>query len=338
MSTWPAKTRVYESHHLDSGVWDNLESRDGDIIIATAYKSGTTWMQQIVAQLIFNGEEPPAPVQDLSMWVDLRVPPLPVKKQIVDGQTNQRFLKTHLPTNALTYHEGTKYIYVARDGRDAFMSLCNHYATGNDAWYETLNESPGLVGGKCPKWDPETMTPSTYFDQWISKGWETHPWEKDGWPFWSLFYNFSSWWSVRNLPNVFFVHFNDLKKDLPGQMRRVAKFLEVSVDEERLPKQVEACTFEHMHANADKVAPLGGAMWNGGAKAFVYKGTNGRWKGVLSSEQLALYTKVSKERMGPAAARWLAKGGPVPYTWTKIAMVGGVAAAAIAITKAMLKK
>ena len=42
---------------MDSDRWDDFRFRDGDIIIATWAKSGTTWTQQIVSQLLFNGEE-----------------------------------------------------------------------------------------------------------------------------------------------------------------------------------------------------------------------------------------------------------------------------------------
>ena len=51
----PQVTRRYEHHHLDSPRWQEFETRPGDILITTAYKSGTTWMQTIVANLIFGG-------------------------------------------------------------------------------------------------------------------------------------------------------------------------------------------------------------------------------------------------------------------------------------------
>src|SRR5579871_3639955 len=53
---WPKKTREIHNHHIDSTVWNDFKFRDDDIIISTYNKSGTTWMQQIVSQLLFNGE------------------------------------------------------------------------------------------------------------------------------------------------------------------------------------------------------------------------------------------------------------------------------------------
>ena len=51
--TWPRKTREFHNHHFDSTIWNDFDFRDDDIIISTYAKSGTTWMQQIVGQLIF---------------------------------------------------------------------------------------------------------------------------------------------------------------------------------------------------------------------------------------------------------------------------------------------
>ena len=55
----PPLPRPPHNHFMTSTVWDSFAFRD-DIIISTTMKSGTTWMQQIVAQLIFDwaGAEP----------------------------------------------------------------------------------------------------------------------------------------------------------------------------------------------------------------------------------------------------------------------------------------
>jgi len=71
---FPRKTRELHNHHMDSTVWNDFAFRDGDVVVATYGKSGTTWTQQIVAQLIFQGAEG-VPVNMLSPWYDLRIVP-----------------------------------------------------------------------------------------------------------------------------------------------------------------------------------------------------------------------------------------------------------------------
>jgi aryl sulfotransferase len=60
-----------------------------------------------------------------------------------------------------------------------------------------------------------------------------------------------------------------------------------------------------MKANATKSVPLGGAFWEGGAQTFVNKGTNGRWKDVLTAEDSARYEHRARRELGEACARWL---------------------------------
>src|SRR6478752_2113912 len=92
----PRKRRELHNHHFDSTIWNDFKFRDDDIVIATYAKSGTTWMQQIVAQMLFGGDGDLA-VADMSPWLDLRVPPKHVKLPMVESQKHRRFIKTHLP-------------------------------------------------------------------------------------------------------------------------------------------------------------------------------------------------------------------------------------------------
>jgi len=49
----PRRTRTYRNHHLDGTRWDPFVPREGDVVVSTAYKAGTTWMQAIVSSLLF---------------------------------------------------------------------------------------------------------------------------------------------------------------------------------------------------------------------------------------------------------------------------------------------
>ena len=291
----PKKTRELHSHHFDSTIWNDFKFRDDDIIIATYAKSGTTWVQQIVSQLIFDGQEG-LNVAELSPWLDLRVPPKEVKLQAVEAQTHRRFLKTHLPVDALVFSDKAKYIYIARDGRDVVWSLYNHHANANQAWYEALNDTPGRVG---PPIEPPPADIVVYFREWL---------EKDGYPFWSFWENIKTWWDIRDLPNVHLLHFEALKRDMPGEIRRIADFIDVSISEERWEALVEHCTFDYMKRHATASVPLGGALWDGGAETFIHKGVNGRWRDVLPTALSEAYEAKATTELGDECAAWLGTG------------------------------
>ncbi len=291
----PQKKREIHNHHFDSTIWNDFEFRDDDIIIATYAKAGTTWVQQIVAQLLFDGAEGLETAQ-MSPWMDLRVPPKEVKLPLVAAQTHRRFLKTHLPVDALVFSDKARYVYIGRDGRDVLWSLYNHHANANAVWYEALNDTPGRVGPPIEE-PPETVT--RYYHDWLDK--DGHPW----WPFWE---HVRSWWSIRALPNVLLLHFSDLKRDMPGAIRRLAAFLGIPVNEQRWEDLLLHCSFDYMKANGSKSVPLGGAFWDGGAKTFIHKGTNGRWRDVLNEDEVSKYEELAIRELGADCAHWLESG------------------------------
>jgi aryl sulfotransferase len=297
-TTWPRKTRELRNQLIDTRVWNEFRFRPDDVVVATYAKAGTTWTQQIVAQLIFGGREG-VDVATLSPWLDLRVPPKEVKLAALGAQQHRRFIKTHLPVDALVFSPAAKYIYVGRDGRDVVWSLYNHHANATDDWYRLINDTPGRVG---PPIAPPPPSVRQYFLEWL---------EGDGYPFWSFWDNVSSWWAIRHLPNVLFLHFADLKRDLPGQMQRVAAFLDIRLEDEAFAAAVRHCSFDHMKAHAEMCAPHRGRLYKGGAQAFIHKGTNGRWREVLSAEDCRRYEAAAIERLGWPCARWLAEGGSI---------------------------
>lgn len=292
---WPVKTREMHSHHFDSTIWEDFKFRNDDIIIASYAKSGTTWMQQIIAQLLFNGAEG-LPVAEMSPWLDLRVPPKEIKLPAIEAQEHRRFLKTHLPVDALVFSPKAKYIYIGRDGRDVVWSMYNHHTMANEKWYGALNNTPGRVG---PPIEKPVADIKQYYHDWL---------DKDGYPWWSLWENASSWWAIRELPNVMLIHFEDLKRDMEGEIRNIATFLGIPIQESKWADIVSHCSFDYMKANATESVPLGGIFWEGGAKTFIHKGINGRWRDVLSEDESGKYKKLAVEKLGTACAQWLMKG------------------------------
>src|SRR6185437_13408401 len=60
-----APQRVVRDWTRDSRQWDKYRPREGDVVVATAPKCGTTWTQRIVALLIFQSTKP-RPIIDTS--------------------------------------------------------------------------------------------------------------------------------------------------------------------------------------------------------------------------------------------------------------------------------
>ena len=104
---------------------------------------------------------------------------------------------------------------------------------------------------------------------------------------------------VRELPNVIFLHFNELKRDISCQMRRMTQFLDIPVDETQWKNIFEYCSLDWIKRNVTKSVPLGGAFWDGGAETFINKGINGRWKDLPRLEESAKYEASAVQELGP---------------------------------------
>jgi len=114
--------------------------------------------------------------------------------------------------------------------------------------------------------------------------------------------------AVRGNPNVLLVHFNDLKEDRDGEMRRIAHFLGLAIPEEIWAAIVEAASFEVMRRHGSAIMPVAEMMWDGGAERFIYKGTNGRWQDCVPAAEIARYRALLNERCPPGLALWLTHG------------------------------
>jgi aryl sulfotransferase len=280
---------------MDSTRWNDFKFRDGDIVIGTWAKSGTTWTQQIISQLIFGGAEGLA-VADIAPWVDMRVIPFDAMMAQLEAQTHRRFLKTHLPADALVVSPKAKYIYVGRDGRDVAWSFYNHLVRMGPELYAAFNDPPGLDGQPVVRPGDDVRT---YFKGWLDgEGYSARTF----WP------HVQSWWNIRAASNVLLVHFSKLKADMGGEIRRIADFLDIEVDEKRWPAILEHCSFDYMKKNADSLSENFRGLFEGGLTNFIYKGTNGRWRDVLSRDEIARYESAAKASLTPDCARWLATG------------------------------
>jgi len=292
---YPIKEREHWHHLLDSTVWNEFKYRDDDIVINAYSKSGTTWVQQIVAQLIWMGAEH-INVSEVSPWIDCRFPSQNDRLKIVEAQTHRRFIKSHLPVDTLVFSPKARYIYIGRDGRDVLWSLYNHHRNFKMEVIRDIDSVPERVGA------PLGEAPSSvleYFRDWLAK---------DGFPWWPYWPHILSWWEIKDLSNVMLLHFSNLKSDMPGEIRRIAAFLNIIIDETKWDAILEHCSFDYMKAHAAQSVPFGGSLFEGGAETFMHKGVNGRWRDVLTSQDIERYDQTATEKLGADCAYWLSTG------------------------------
>ncbi len=301
----PRKLHEYTNHVvIDSTRWKAYEHRPGDIVISTSYKTGTTWMQTIVANLLFQDGVFPAPVSVMSPWLDMAIPPLEEIIAGLEAQTHRRFIKCHLALDGLPYFDTARYIVVGRDVRDVFMSMWNHHMGYSEQLKVMFQQRAAALGSEFP------IHMQDIHEMWqlfIDKG--SFEWESSGFPYWSHLHHAQTWWDFRHLPNILLVHYTDLLQDPESQVRRIAKYLDIEIQEQQLPGILERISFNGMKENFSSIMPEADQFFRGGKTTFMNKGVNGRWQGVLTEAELEQCRAAVARELTPDCAAWLELGG-----------------------------
>jgi aryl sulfotransferase len=298
--------REYRTFVADSRRWAGFKPRPDDIVIATYPKCGTTWMQQIVS-LLLNKSAEPRTLPHLAGWLEMRT--LTTHEEglaAVEREPSPRSIKCHMPFDGIPVFDEIKYIHVARDGRDACMSYHNHclaFTPQALANQDRIGLADPALGRTVPRPHPD---PRQFFLSWIGNGVQND--ETDGEPYISYFNLERTYWDARDRRNLLLVHYNDLKADLSGEMARVAAFMGIEIPESLWPDLIAAAGFDAMKQAGDILLPHAGRNWEGGSQRFLYKGTNNRWRDVLTAEDIVLYERKLESALPPDGAHWLTHG------------------------------
>ena len=286
----------YTSSDEDSARWETFPFRSGDIVVSTRSKSGTTWVQMICALLV-HGPDLPAPLGELSPWLDHAVAPLDRVVGRLEGQPYRRIIKTHTPLDGVPIDPRATYLVVGRHPLDLAVSL---YHQGDNIDRERVAELTGV---------PVRRATRPVLHEWLVE-WmrdETTPQERMDSLVGVVHHAADAWSRAESTDNVTLLHYADLRADLDGEMRRVADVLGVTVAEDRWPALVAAAGFDRMRDRAETVVPNAGGVLKDPARFFRSGGT-GEGVATLSDDELAAYQARVATMARPEVVAWLHEG------------------------------
>lgn len=237
--------------------------RPDDIFIATYPRSGTTWMQMILFQLLTDGNMNFPHIAEFCPWFEASGR----SARGFETRPSPRLFKTHMPWRLVP--KGARYIYVARNGMDMVVS-----------YYHLRRNYSGYEG-----------TFDEFFEEFL-RGKSPHG---------SWFDHVRGWWERRDDPHVLFLNYEELSADLEACLRRIAAFLGRDVPPEKLPGIIERCGFAFMKQHEEQFDPVLEQLWERGVqlKSFLRQGRVGDGAVSLDEEQQARFDEAFARRLKP---------------------------------------
>ena len=297
----------YRSLIMDSQRWEGFEFRSSDIVISTPPKCGTTWTQMLCAMLIFDGPDFPAPLSQLSPWLDQTIYARDTVRAQYAAQHHRRFIKTHTPLDGLPMRDDVKYVVVGRDPRDVMVSMEHHLA--NMDLERVLALRAKAVGNE----DLDSLPPRTVFSDDPTERFRMFVCRSDMGVLnlTGVLHHLDTAWQLRHQPNVEMCHYADFSADLPDEIVRLADFLDIKVTRERAERLAAEATLDRMRDRAEDVIPNAGAIWRDD-RAFFRAGGFGEWRTRVNEDVLAEYDRTVRGIASPELATWAHHGRLAP--------------------------
>jgi aryl sulfotransferase len=282
------RSRDYSGPVTNTDIWSSFALRADDVIVCTPPKCGTTWTLGIVMMLIHGRAVPGAGNREESPWLDCAFRDRTAIAAFLNGLERRRCIKSHTPMDGIAYAAEPTYIVVYRHPIDAHFSLRAHANNMKVDFLDFMFPPDERAGFRRFLENPltDTGTDDLTLD--------------------SLVHHYKTARALRDRGNVFFFHYADLSRDLPGQIRRMAGILDIDLPPKILTEITEANTF----AQARKVAEASAERF--GDKSpyhdqadFYASGTSNKWQGRLTDADLATYDDRIKTLLPPEDVKWL---------------------------------
>jgi len=253
-----------------------------DIFVATQMKCGTTWMQQLVFEILHKGQGDLGDngykhMYALSPWLETTAS-VPIERAPLVSPYRKRIIKTHLPTELCPYSEQAKYIYVTRHPVSCFASIKDFFEL--------------LTGPFAPtKIDLLSWYNS---DNMFWCSWAKHV---NGWWQWS-----------EHKDNVLFIHFEYMKAQPENTVDQLAGFLGVSLTSDEKKKVLEKSSFRYMQEHEENFEMAAPNLFSAaaGEHHFMKSGASQRHEEIEAEdkEQIMAYVRKELKNASYPAARF----------------------------------
>ena len=284
--------KLYLGPLTDNRRWDMVKIRPDDVFVVTPPKCGTTWMQTIVALLLSGDADVETELSVKMPWVDIRVREMPEVAERLEGMSHRRSMKSHTPMDGLPLDDQAQYICVFRHPLDAHFSFRKHVHNVPLPWFD--------------HWYPLDDTDGTAFRRFLDGGAEGF--DGDATPLAHILQHYTAAKALSDRPNVSLFHYADMKRDLAAVFDRLSELLGTPHSTAVMERLVQTATFDNMKDNAERYAPSGGKGFFKSDAEFFHSGTNGKWHGNLTNEELAAYEAIMNAELEPADREWLETG------------------------------
>ena len=257
--------------------------------------------------LILDTVEFDRPLSQISPWLDMLTRSRSDVVEALEAQQHRRVIKTHTPLDGLPLDGRVTYLCVGRDPRDVALSWQNHAVNLNmDAFMAARAKAVGLddLADLGPPPPPPAADPVERFWQWA----EGSPGSMWGPTLAEVLGHMQTFWDHRRDTNVALFHYSDLRRDLPGELRRLAQVLHVDLPDTRLAELAEAATFARMKARADRLVPnVEGGIWHSNSE-FFHRGYHGQWRDLLDGDGRRRYAARVAQLVPTDLATWAHAG------------------------------
>lgn len=245
----------------DPYVLANFQARESDVLITTAPKAGTTWMQQILHQLRSGGDESFSSIDDVVPWLERTRSGMTLQEVIeyYESLADPRVFKTHCTAEQTPGIGTASIILTSRDPRECCVSFYHHLRNMTDEALQDTNISL-----------PDS------FDEHIERWLDFAAWYR----------NVKSWWPYHDHEKVLWLRFQDMKSDLPANIDRIVDFLGWEVSPEQRKRALEYSSFAWMKAHDEKFSSQGDGdkpIFKPGQ--FIREGKVGRHREMMSPAQ-----------------------------------------------------